>query len=118
MTSAIEHHAVLHACQQLEKDGWEVTYVGVDSTGIIRLDELKAAVRPDTVLVTVMYANNEVGSIQPISEIGAFCRERRIPFHTDAVQAAGKVPIDVDADGVDFLAVGVVCCVYEVVQVL
>ena len=104
VTSAIEHHAVLHACQQLEKDGWEVTYVGVDSDGIIKLDELKAAVRPDTVLVTVMYANNEVGSIQPISEIGAFCRERRIPFHTDAVQAAGSLPIDVQAQNIDLLS--------------
>ena len=104
ITSAIEHHAVLHTCQHLEKQGFEVTYVGVDEKGIIKLDELKAAIRPDTILISVMFANNEIGTIQPIAEIGAIAKEKGILFHTDAVQAYGHIPIDVEALGVDMLS--------------
>lgn len=104
ITTAIEHHAVLHTCQYLEKKGVEVTYLGVDEKGLISLDELKAAIRPETVLISVMFANNEIGVIEPIAEIGAIAREKGILFHTDAVQAAGHVPIDVDAMKIDLLS--------------
>lgn len=104
ITTKIEHHAVLHTCQYLEKKGYEVTYLGVDEFGMISLDELKAAIRPDTILISVMFANNEIGTIQPIAEIGKIAREKGILFHTDAVQAAGHIPIDVKAMNIDMLA--------------
>lgn len=104
ITSAIEHHAVLHTCQYLEKQGYEVTYVGVDEYGVVKLDELAAAVREDTVLITVMAANNEIGTIQPLKEIGEIAKENGILFHTDAVQAYGHIPLDVDALGIDMLS--------------
>ena len=96
ITSAIEHHAILHTAQWLEKHGFEVTYVGVDEDGKIKLDELKAAIRPDTILISVMAANNEIGTIQPLKEIGEIAKEHGILFHTDAVQAFGHIPINVD----------------------
>ena len=104
ITSAIEHHAVLHTCQYLEKQGYEVTYVGVDEYGVIKLDELAAAVREDTVLIPVMAANNESGTIQPLKEIGEIAKKNGILFHTDAVQAYGHIPLDVDALGIDMLS--------------
>ncbi len=104
ITSTIEHHAVLHTCQYLEKQGYEVTYVPVDASGVIRLDELEAAIRPDTILITVMAANNEIGTIQPLKEIGALARKNGILFHTDAVQAYGHIPLDVDALNIDMLS--------------
>lgn len=104
ITSAIEHHAVLHTCQYLEKQGYEVTYVGVDEYGVIKLDELAAAVREDTVLITVMAANNEIGTIQPLKEIGEIAKRNGILLHTDAVQAYGHIPLDVDALGIDMLS--------------
>ncbi len=104
ITSSIEHHAILHTCEYLEKEGYEVTYVGVDERGIIKLDELKAAIRPDTILISVMFANNEIGSIQPIKEIGEIARANGILFHTDAVQAYGQLPIDVDEFNIDMLS--------------
>lgn len=104
ITSAIEHHAVLRTCQYLEKQGYEVTYVGVDEYGVIKLDELAAAVREDTVLITVMAANNEIGTIQPLKEIGEIAKKNGILFHTDAVQAYGHIPLDVDALGIDMLS--------------
>lgn len=104
ITSAIEHHAILHTCDYLEKRGFEITYVGVDENGVIKLDELKAAIRPDTILISVMFANNEIGTIQPIKEIGAIAREKGILFHTDAVQAYGQVPINVDEMNIDMLS--------------
>lgn len=104
ITSTIEHHAVLHTCQYLEKQGYEVTYVNVDENGIIRLDELEKAIRPDTILITVMTANNEIGTIQPIAEIGALAKKHGILFHTDAVQAYGHIPIDVNEMNIDMLS--------------
>lgn len=104
ITSKIEHHAVLHTCEYLEQKGFEVTYLDVDEDGRIKLDQLKAAIREDTILISVMFANNEIGTIEPIAEIGALARERGILFHTDAVQAFGQVPIDVDALGIDMLS--------------
>ena len=104
ITTKIEHHAVLHTCQYLEKKGYEVTYLGVDEFGMISLDELKAAIRPDTILISVMFANNEIGTIQPIAEIGKIARENGILFHTDAVQAAGHIPINVKEMNIDMLA--------------
>ena len=104
ITSAIEHHAVLHTCEYLEKHGYEVTYVGVDENGVIKLDELKAAIRPDTILISVMFANNEIGTIQPIKEIGEIAKEHDILFHTDAVQAYAHVPINVDEMHIDMLS--------------
>ena len=104
ITSAIEHHAVLHTCEYLEKHGYEVTYVGVDENGVIKLDELKAAIRPDTILISVMFANNEIGTIQPIKEIGEIAKEHGILFHTDAVQAYAQVPINVDEMHIDMLS--------------
>lgn len=104
ITSAIEHYAVLHTCEYLEKHGYEVTYVGVDENGVIKLDELKAAIRPDTILISVMFANNEIGTIQPIKEIGEIAKEHDILFHTDAVQAYAQVPINVDEMHIDMLS--------------
>ncbi|MCI9072325.1 MAG: cysteine desulfurase NifS [Lachnospiraceae bacterium] len=104
VTTRIEHHAVLHTCEYLEKQGYEVTYVGVDEKGIVKLEELEAAIRPDTILISVMYANNEVGTLQPIREIGEMARQRGILFHTDAVQAFGQLPIQVDELHIDMLS--------------
>lgn len=104
ITSKIEHHAVLHTCQYLEGRGFEVTYLDVDENGMVKLEELKKAVRPDTILITVMFANNEIGTIQPVKDIGAFAREHGILFHTDAVQAYGHLPIQVDELNIDMLS--------------
>lgn len=104
ISTKFEHHAVLHTLQKLEKEGFEVTYLDVHENGIIHLDELEAAIREDTCLVTVMYANNEIGSIQPIPEIGALCKEKGVYFHTDAVQAVGHVRIDVKEQKIDMLS--------------
>ncbi|HEX6287639.1 MAG TPA: cysteine desulfurase NifS [Herpetosiphonaceae bacterium] len=104
ITSAIEHHAVLHTCDYLKAFGFEVTALPVDSNGLVAPDDLRAAIRPDTVLATIMYANNEIGTIQPIAELGAICRERGVVFHTDAVQAAGVLPLNVDDLNVDLLS--------------
>ncbi len=104
ITSAIEHHAVLHTMQWLQTQGYEVTYVGVDSDGRIKLDELEAAIRPDTILISVMAANNEIGTIQPLKEIGAIAKAHGVLFHTDAVQAFGHIPIDVDEMQIDMLS--------------
>lgn len=104
ITTQIEHHAVLHTCEYLEKQGYEVTYVGVDESGIVKLEELEAAIRPDTVLISVMYANNEIGTLQPIRETGQIAHERGILFHTDAVQAFGQLPINVDELHIDMLS--------------
>ena len=104
ITTKIEHHAVLHSAQYLEKQGYEVTYLDVDEDGKVRLQDLEAAIRQDTILISVMYANNEIGTIQPIREIGAIAHEHGILFHTDAVQAYGHLPIDVDACHVDMLS--------------
>ena len=104
ITTKIEHHAVLHSAQYLEKQGYEVTYLDVDEDGKVRLQDLEAAIRPDTILISVMYANNEIGTIQPIREIGAIAHEHGILFHTDAVQAYGHLPIDVDACYIDMLS--------------
>jgi cysteine desulfurase len=103
VTTQIEHDAVLHPCQSLESQGFEATYVGVDSYGVVKFDELQAALRPDTILVSVMHANNEMGTLQPIAEIGALCRERGILFHSDACQTVGHIPVDVKALNVDLL---------------
>lgn len=103
ITSAIEHHAVLHAFEYLQAFGFEVTILPVDSHGLIRPADLEAALRPDTVLVSLMYANNEIGTIQPLAELGALCRARGVPLHTDAVQAAGSLPLNVEALNVDLL---------------
>ena len=104
ITSKIEHHAILHTCEYLEKKGFEITYIDVDENGILKLDDLKAAIRPDTILISVMFANNEIGTIQPINEIGAIAKEHGILFHTDAVQAFGQVPINVDEMNIDMLS--------------
>ena len=104
ITTKIEHHAVLHTCEYLEKQGYEVTYVGVDENGIVKLEELKAAIRPDTILISVMYANNEIGTLQPIREIGQIAHESGILFHTDAVQAFGQLPMNVDKLHIDMLS--------------
>ena len=103
VTTQIEHDAVLHPCQSLQRDGFEVTYVGVRNDGIVNFDELQAALRADTILVSVMHANNEMGTLQPIKEIGALCRERKIIFHCDACQTAGHIPLDVGDLNVDLL---------------
>ena len=105
ISTKFEHHAVLHTLAKLEKEGFEVTLLDVHEDGLVRVEELAAAIREDTALVTVMFANNEIGTVQPIAEIGALCRERKIPFHTDAVQAAGHMPIDVKAMNIDMLAI-------------
>jgi cysteine desulfurase len=104
ITTAVEHHAVLHTCQLLERNGYEVTYLPVDEYGMVTVDQVREAMRPDTVLVTVMFANNEVGTIMPIAEIGALCHEKGVYFHTDAVQAVGHLPIDVKAMHIDMLS--------------
>ena len=104
ITSKIEHHAILHTCEYLEKIGFEITYVDVDENGVIKLDELKAAVRKDTILITVMFANNEIGAIQPIKEIGELAHKNGILFHTDAVQAYGHERIDVEELNIDLLS--------------
>ncbi len=104
ITTKIEHHAVLHSCQWLEKQGFEVTYLNVDENGVVHLEELKAAIRPTTILISVMYANNEIGTIQPIREIGEIAHEHGILFHTDAVQAFGQMPIQVDDCHIDMLS--------------
>jgi len=104
ITSKIEHHAVLHTCEYLEKRGFEVTYLDVDRDGLVNLEELKAAIRPDTILISIMFANNEIGTIEPIAEIGAIAKEHGILFHTDAVQAFGQVPINVDEMHIDMLS--------------
>ena len=104
ITSSIEHHAILHTCDYLEKQGFEITYVGVDENGRIKLDELKEAIRPDTILISVMAANNDIGSIQPLKEIGAIAKEHGILFHTDAVQAFAHIPINVDEMNIDMLS--------------
>lgn len=104
ITSKIEHHAILHTAEYLEKRGYEITYVGVDENGVIKMDELKKAIRPDTILISVMFANNEIGTIQPIKEIGQLAHEHGILFHTDAVQAYGQVPIDVEDMNIDMLS--------------
>ena len=104
ITTTIEHHAILHTCAYLEKHGYEVTYVNVDGNGTVKLDELKAAIRPDTILISVMAANNEIGTIQPLEEIGAIAKEHGILFHTDAVQAFGQIPINVDELHIDMLS--------------
>ena len=104
ITSKIEHHGILHTCQYLEKQGCKVTYLDVDENGCISLDDLKKAIRPDTILITIMTANNEIGTIQPIREIGAIAKEHNVLFHTDAVQAFTKIPINVDDCNIDMLS--------------
>ncbi|MFR1435552.1 MAG: aminotransferase class V-fold PLP-dependent enzyme [Acutalibacteraceae bacterium] len=104
ISTAFEHHAVLHTLQALEKDGFSVTLLPVHENGIVRVDELRAALRPDTALVSVMFANNEIGTLQPIAAIGALCREAGVLFHTDAVQAVGHVPVDFSAMHIDMLS--------------
>ncbi|MBB2182329.1 cysteine desulfurase NifS [Lachnospiraceae bacterium MD1] len=104
ITSKIEHHAILHTCEYLEKHGVEVTYVDVDENGIIKLDQLEKAIRPTTILISVMFANNEIGTIQPIKEIGEIAKKHKIPFHTDAVQAFGHLDINVNDLGIDMLS--------------
>ena len=104
ITSKIEHHAILHTCQYLEKHGMEVTYLDVDENGVVKLDVLKKASRPTTILISIMFANNEIGTIQPIKEIGAIAQEHGILFHTDAVQAFGQLPINVDEMNIDMLS--------------
>lgn len=104
VSTAFEHHAVLHTLEKLEREGFEVELLDVHENGMVYPEQVAAAVREDTCLVTIMYANNEIGSVMPISEIGSICRERKIPFHTDAVQAAGHLPIDVEQQGIDLLS--------------
>ena len=104
ITSAIEHHAVLHTCQYLEKRGYEVTYLPVDRYGRIQLDDLREAIRDETILISIMHANNETGAIEPMAEICEIAQERRIPVHTDAVQSVGKLPVDVQVLGVSMLS--------------
>lgn len=104
ITTKIEHHAILHTTEYLEKNGFEVTYLDVDENGLINLDELKKAIRQDTILISVMAANNEIGTIEPLKEIGEIAREKGVLFHTDAVQAFGHIPIDVDEMHIDMLS--------------
>ena len=104
ITSKIEHHAILHTAQWLEKNGYEVTYLDVDENGIVKLDELEAAIRPDTILISIMAANNEIGTIEPLKEIGAIARKHGVLFHTDAVQAFAHIPINVDDMNIDMLS--------------
>lgn len=104
ITSKIEHHAILHTCEYLESEGFEVTYLDVDEWGIVKLEQLKRAIRRDTILISIMFANNEIGTIQPIKEIGKIAKEHGILFHTDAVQAFGQLPIHVDEYGIDLLS--------------
>ena len=104
ISTAIEHHAVLHTLEKLERESYEVELLGVHSNGIVSAEQVERAIREDTCLITIMYANNEIGSIQPISEIGVVCREKGVTFHTNAVQAAGHLPIDVQAQSIDLLS--------------
>lgn len=104
ITTKIEHHAVLHTCEYLERHGFDITYLNVDSDGKVRLDELKKSIREDTILISVMTANNEIGTIQPVAEIGKIAHEKGILFHTDAVQAYGHIPINVDEMNIDLLS--------------
>ena len=104
ITSSVEHHAILHTCEYLEKHGFEVTYLPVDEYGMVKAEQVRDAIRSDTILVSIMFANNEVGTIMPIKEIGAVCREKGVLFHTDAVQAVGHVAIDVKAMNIDLLS--------------
>ena len=104
ITTKIEHHAVLHTCQYLEKQGARVTYLDVDENGLVDLEQLQKAISPETILITIMFANNEIGTIEPVKEIGMIAREHGILFHTDAVQAVGQVPIDVDEMNIDMLS--------------
>lgn len=104
ITSKIEHHAILHTCEWLEQNGFEVTYLDVDEFGVVKLGELKKAIRPDTILISIMFANNEIGTIEPIAEIGKIARQHGILFHTDAVQAFGQIPINVDELQIDMLS--------------
>ncbi|BDR69469.1 cysteine desulfurase IscS [Clostridium tetani] len=104
ITTAIEHHAVLHSCEFLKRNGFEITYLPVNDEGLISLEDLKNAIKDNTILVTIMFANNEIGAIQSIKEIGKICRERKVLFHTDAVQAMGHVPIDVKDMNIDMLS--------------
>lgn len=105
VTDNIEHHAVLHSAKALEREGFEVTYVSADNNGLVRAEDVAAAIRPDTALVSVMFANNELGTIQPVEEIGSICRSAGVLFHCDAVQAAGILPIDVKAMNIDLLSI-------------
>lgn len=104
ITTKIEHHAILHTAEYLEKNGFEVTYLDVDENGVVNLEELKAAIRPETILISIMFANNEIGTIEPIKEIGEIAKEHGILFHTDAVQAFGQIPINVDECNIDMLS--------------
>jgi cysteine desulfurase len=104
ITTKIEHHAILHTAEYLEKRGFEITYIGVDENGVVKVDELEKAIRPDTILISVMFANNEIGTIQPIKEIGEIAKKHGILFHTDAVQAYGQLPINVDELHIDMLS--------------
>ena len=104
ISTAIEHHAILHTLAQLEREGFAVTLLPVDESGIVKVEDVAAALRPETALVSVMYANNEIGTIQPIAEIGALCRANKVLFHTDAVQAVGHLPVDVQAQNIDMLS--------------
>ena len=104
ISTAFEHHAVLHTLDKLKKEGFEIELLDVHSNGIVTAEQVKNAIREDTALVTIMYANNEIGTIQPISEIGAVCRERGVLFHTDAVQAIGHIPVDIQKDNIDMLS--------------
>lgn len=104
ITSRVEHHAVLHTCEYLQKQGFEVTYLGVDEDGRVSLEELKAAIRPDTILISVMAANNEIGTVQPVEKIGKIARDAGVLFHTDAVQAYGHIPVHVDEMNIDMLS--------------
>ena len=104
ITTKIEHHALLHTCEYLKKKGCEVTYLDVDEYGMVRLDELEQAIRPDTVLISIMFANNEIGTVEPVREIGAIAKKHGIPFHTDAVQAFGHLPLNVDEMNIDMLS--------------
>ena len=105
ISTKFEHHAVLHSLKRLEKEGFEVTLLDVHEDGVVRIEDLKNAIREDTCLVTIMFANNEIGTVQPVEEIGALCREKGIPFHCDAVQAAGHMPIDVEKMNIDMLSI-------------
>ncbi len=105
ISTAFEHHAVLHTLKKLEKEGFEVTYLDVHADGLVTAEQVAEAIRPDTALVTIMYANNEIGTIQPIREIGEVCKTAGVVFHTDAVQAVGHIPVDVKADNIDMLSV-------------
>lgn len=104
ITTKIEHHAILHTCEYLEKNGYDITYVDVDENGTVKLDQLEKAIRPDTILISVMFANNEIGTIQPIREIGEIAKKHGVLFHTDAVQAYGQLPINVDEYHIDMLS--------------